>query len=64
MKNKNYHTIFVGGADVSIFRPAEILREAIRTGAASLIVVHNHPSGDPQPSIDDIRNTRALLRVG
>jgi DNA repair protein RadC len=42
----------------------EIFREAISASAAHLVLVHNHPSGDPKPSTDDIRVTRELTQAG
>jgi DNA repair protein RadC len=45
-------------------RIAEIFKAAIRRNAANLIVVHNHPSGDPTPSPDDVAITRAILQAG
>jgi DNA repair protein RadC len=45
-------------------RIGEVFREAIQRGAASMIVVHNHPSGDPSPSPEDVAVTRALVQAG
>jgi DNA repair protein RadC len=45
-------------------RVGELFKAAIRRNAASLIVAHNHPSGDPTPSPDDIAVTRAILQAG
>jgi DNA repair protein RadC len=44
--------------------PREVFLPAIRAAGASLIVVHNHPSGDPEPSTEDIEVTRRLIRAG
>jgi DNA repair protein RadC len=44
--------------------PARSLRPALREGAASLVLIHNHPSGDPTPSREDIRLTRQLVDAG
>ncbi len=49
--------IFRGTADMSMARPREILREALIAGATRLVVGHNHPSGDPEPSEEDVRFT-------
>jgi len=49
-----------GTASNSLVHPREVFREAIREGALSIICVHNHPSGDPAPSAEDIRVTRQL----
>ena len=52
-----------GTADHTIVHPRDVFKDAVRWGASSSIVAHNHPSGDPTPSEDDIRLTRALLRA-
>ncbi len=53
-----------GTASSSLVHPREVFREAIRTGALSIIGVHNHPSGDPSPSSADIQVTRQLREAG
>ena len=53
-----------GTLNASLVHPREVFREAIRAGAASVILVHNHPSGDPTPSGDDLRITRELVEAG
>jgi DNA repair protein RadC len=65
-KNRLVRTIevSVGSLNASIVHPRELFREAVRASAASVIVVHNHPSGDPQPSGADIQLTRRLVRAG
>jgi DNA repair protein RadC len=57
------HRVYVGNVNSSIVRVAEVLRPAIRENCPALIVVHNHPSGDPTPSPEDILITRKI-RVG
>ncbi len=57
-------TIHIGTVDSTVVGPREVFREAIREGAASLIVVHNHPSGDPTPSEADYEVTEKLAQVG
>ncbi|MBS1705815.1 MAG: DNA repair protein RadC [Armatimonadetes bacterium] len=57
-------TIHKGTINMSIVGPREVFREAIREGAASIIVVHNHPSGDPTPSPEDIDLTLKLMAIG
>jgi DNA repair protein RadC len=52
------------GVHTAIVRPAEVFRDAVREGFPSIIVVHNHPSGDPTPSTHDAALTRRLLEVG
>jgi DNA repair protein RadC len=56
--------VSVGSLNASIVHPRELFREAVRMSAASLVVVHNHPSGDPTPSGADIQLTRRLARAG
>ena len=54
----------VGTLDASIVHPREVFREAANGGAAAIILFHNHPSGDPRPSPDDVALTRRLMRAG
>jgi len=56
--------ISVGSLDSSIVHPREVFKEAISASAASVIFVHNHPSGDPEASEDDIKLTKRLAEVG
>ena len=56
--------IFEGTLNASVFHPREIFRFAIENAANSVILVHNHPSGDPQPSQEDIRATKQLIEAG
>jgi DNA repair protein RadC len=56
--------IYKGSLNASVIRVGEVFREAIRLNAASLIVVHNHPSGDPTPSPEDVAVTRAIIDAG
>jgi len=57
-------TISVGSLNASIVHPREVFRPAILHSAAALILVHNHPSGDPQPSEEDLAITRRLREAG
>jgi DNA repair protein RadC len=57
-------TISVGSLDASIAHPREIFKGAIRRGAANVIFAHNHPSGIPDPSPEDIMITQRLAEVG
>ncbi|MCL4266764.1 MAG: DNA repair protein RadC [Anaerolineae bacterium] len=57
-------TIYVGSLNTSVIRVAELFRAAIKENAAAFIVAHNHPSGDPSPSPEDIRVTRQLAQAG
>lgn len=56
--------IYVGNVNSSMVRAAEVFRPAIRDNAPSIIVVHNHPSGDPTPSPEDVSITRDLVSAG
>ena len=56
--------VSVGSINASIVHPREVYRIAILHRAAHIIVVHNHPSGDPEPSEEDLRITRRLTRAG
>ena len=57
-------TVYVGNLAGSSVRVGEVFREAVRRQAAALVVVHNHPSGDPSPSAEDLRITRELAEAG
>lgn len=56
--------IFKGGLNSSLVHPREIFKEAVKDSAASIIICHNHPSGDPTPSRDDINITTRLKECG
>ena len=56
--------VYKGTVNQAHVRGAEVLREAIRQNAPSIILVHNHPSGDPSPSPDDIEITKTLIKAG
>ncbi len=56
--------VYKGNVSSSLVRTAEVFREAIRQNAPSIIVVHNHPSGDPAPSPDDVALTKTLVQAG
>ncbi|AGY81425.1 MULTISPECIES: RadC family protein [Carnobacterium] len=57
-------TIFIGGLNSSVAHPREIFRGAVRYSAARIIVGHNHPSGNPDPSEADIQFTRRMSECG
>ena len=65
-RNHHIHTdqLYRGSLNSSSVRPAEIYKSGIRHNAAALIIVHNHPSGDPSPSPEDVQLTRMLIEVG
>jgi len=56
--------VSTGSLNVSIVHPREVFSEAVRSGCAGLIFVHNHPSGDPEPSPEDIDITQRLVESG
>jgi DNA repair protein RadC len=56
--------VTVGTVDASIVHPREIFREAASAGAAAIVLFHNHPSGDPEPSQDDVVLTRRVAAAG
>ncbi|MDE0016812.1 MAG: DNA repair protein RadC [Candidatus Poribacteria bacterium] len=60
----NETTVFEGTLNASVFHPREIFRFAIEESANSIVLCHNHPSGDPQPSQEDIRATKQLIEAG
>lgn len=60
----NIQTVFIGTADSSIVNPRDIFRRALRKNAVNIIVAHNHPTGDTEPSDDDKRVTQQLSRAG
>ena len=68
LDNKNrvlrMQTVYVGTINSSQVRIGEVFREAIRQNAASIIVAHNHPSGDPTPSPEDVRVTEEMIEAG
>jgi DNA repair protein RadC len=63
-KLKHVQRISIGGLDSTLAHPREVFERAIRARAAAVVVTHNHPSGDPTPSDDDIRLTRRLVEAG
>ena len=56
--------ISVGSLSASLVHPRELFKEAIAASAAAVIVVHNHPSGDPEPSEHDVALTKRLVQAG
>ena len=57
-------TLYIGNVNTSIIRIAEIFRLAIRQNAPAIIISHNHPSGDPDPSPEDVQVTRQIVEAG
>jgi len=56
--------VSIGSLDTSIVHPREVFKEAVSSCAASVIFAHNHPSGDPEPSKEDIELTKRLAKAG
>jgi DNA repair protein RadC len=65
-KNQVIHkqTVFIGSLNASIVHPREVFKEGLKRSAASIIALHNHPSGDPAPSREDIEVTKRLVECG
>jgi len=61
---KSWHIVSMGLLNQSLVHPRETFRPAIMDSAASVIVMHNHPTGDPTPSAEDISTTRQLIDAG
>ena len=57
-------TVSVGSLNASIVHPREVFRSAVIQSAASVVLVHNHPSGDPEPSEEDLTITKRLVEAG
>jgi DNA repair protein RadC len=68
LDGKNYvldtPTMYVGSLNTSVIRVGELFREAIKQNCAAIIVVHNHPSGDPTPSPEDVAVTELITQAG
>lgn len=60
----NYQIISIGSVDTSIAHPREVFAPALACGAVYIIVAHNHPSGDPEPSKADLLITHRLIEAG
>lgn len=61
---KGHQLVSVGTLDSIVVHPREVFRTAVLVSAASVVVMHNHPSGDPTPSEADVKTTRDLIRAG
>src|SRR5712691_492291 len=59
-----YHEVSRGTLDATLVHPREVFKAAILANAAALVLTHNHPSGDPSPSADDVLLTRRLVAAG
>lgn len=60
----NIKELFVGSLSDHLIHPRDIYREAVKENAGSIILIHNHPSGDPTPSKSDIATTREIFSLG
>ena len=60
----NRQMVTIGLADASLVHPREVFRPAIVENASAIVLTHNHPSGDPTPSAEDIRITKQLIESG
>jgi len=60
----NTPTIYIGSLNTSVVRIGELFRAAIKENAAAFIVAHNHPSGDPSPSPEDVNVTKQIVEAG
>jgi len=56
--------MFVGALNANLVNPREIFQEALKQNAASIILAHNHPSGDAEPSEDDLTITKRIIEAG
>lgn len=67
LDNKNkliaYKTIFIGTINMSVSHPREIFKEAMKNSSVYIILVHNHPSGDPTPSVADLKFTNQVYKT-
>lgn len=61
---KRREVVSVGSLTSSLVHPREVFRTAVAGGAAALVCAHNHPSGDPEPSAEDLEVTRRLVQAG
>ena len=61
---RGHHLVSIGTLDTILVHPREVFRAAIVAAASALVIMHNHPSGEPTPSEADIKVTRELIRAG
>jgi DNA repair protein RadC len=60
----SWPVVYTGGLRTAVVRAGEVFKEPIRQNASAIIVVHNHPSGDPTPSPEDVNLTHQLVQLG
>jgi DNA repair protein RadC len=63
-KITGFTLVSIGTLDTILVHPREVFKPAIVAGAQAIVLCHNHPSGDPTPSVNDIKVTRDLIRAG
>jgi DNA repair protein RadC len=65
-RNRAFHVYdaYVGSLNSAMIRPGELFKEAIRRNAAAIIIAHNHPSGDMNPSVEDVNLTKIVAQAG
>jgi DNA repair protein RadC len=65
-RNRLIHdeVISIGSLNLSVVHPREVFRPAVEFGAAAIILAHNHPSGEPEPSDEDVKVTKQMLEAG
>ena len=56
--------VYKGNVNTAVIRAGEVFQEAVRGNCPAIIIVHNHPSGDPTPSAEDVRVTQQLVEAG
>ena len=59
-----YHVVSVGSLSASLVHPREVLKAVILSNSAAMILMHNHPSGDPEPSSEDFKVTHKMYKAG
>lgn len=59
-----YDVISIGNLNSSVVHPREVFKTAIENNSASIILIHNHPSGNPEPSNEDISITKKIVEAG
>jgi DNA repair protein RadC len=57
-------TLYVGSLNTAVIRVGEVFKDALRRNMAAIVIVHNHPSGDPMPSPEDVRVTEKIVQAG
>ncbi len=57
-------TVYIGNVNTAVIRVSEVFREAVRENSTAMIIVHNHPTGDPTPSPEDVQVTKRFIEAG